>query len=242
MNLHTDLIKNKSFTHPICSELQKHSQEYRVLATLRYLIYQRYDMMTADESPDLQDKKNSVGIEVTVAVNENDMRASRTLSELSQENNTEKIGKSIKRIESCGYSPAPISGDKIAIVASGTSDEDKLIFQRSIRRKMPKYVEYRSKLRTLGLAIVLPEIPTTEAENCCVDWICEEIQKDQNLIDFVYVLSHRFCIYYDVRTALSKKWMVSSSDNRSLCIIARMTAESELTLDDQEWQPSTTNI
>lgn len=68
MKIDTNKIKNKRFTTPIESELQKHSQEYRVLATLRYLYPNRFENMITSESPDLQDKENSIGIEVTAAV------------------------------------------------------------------------------------------------------------------------------------------------------------------------------
>ena len=46
--------------------------------------------MVPGEAPDLQDYENGIGIEVTIAVNENDMRASRAFSELYQgeQNNT----------------------------------------------------------------------------------------------------------------------------------------------------------
>lgn len=57
MKIDTDQIKNKKFTAPIKSELQKHSQEYRVLATLRYLFPNRFENMVTGEAPDLQDKK-----------------------------------------------------------------------------------------------------------------------------------------------------------------------------------------
>ena len=235
MNLHSDVIQNKNYTYSICAELQKHSQEYRVLATLRYLLPQQYEMITAGESPDLQDIKNSIGIEVTAAVRENDMKVSRIFSGLRQQNDEKKAEKRIKKIESCGYSLVPIRGEKISVITSGTSNEEKIFLQESVRKKKQKFEQYRSKFRTLGLAIVLLEIPTTEAEDCCIDWINEELQKDQDSIDFMYVISHRFCIYYDVRMVRSGKWTISNEENRSLCTIARMTAEGELSLDDQEW-------
>ena len=73
MNIYTDIVKNKQYSQPIPSELLKHSQEYRVLATLRYLFPQKYNEMALGESPDLQDCGNGIGIEVTVAIRENDI-------------------------------------------------------------------------------------------------------------------------------------------------------------------------
>ena len=85
MKINTDLIKNKKFTFPIDATLLKRSQEYRVLATLRHLYPNSFEAMTTGESPDLQDSMNEMGIEVTCAVAENDMRASRAFSQLHQE-------------------------------------------------------------------------------------------------------------------------------------------------------------
>lgn len=80
MRIDTDLIKNKNYIYPIQSSVIKHSQEYITLATLRYLFPQRYETMIKGESPDLQDSVNGIGIEVTAAVRENDMKASRALA------------------------------------------------------------------------------------------------------------------------------------------------------------------
>lgn len=99
MRIDTDKIKNKKFIEPIKSEPQKHSQEYRVLATLRYLYPNRFENMVTDESPDLQDNKNGVGIEVTIAVDFRDMRASREFANLQQNNgNTEKYKKPLFQV------------------------------------------------------------------------------------------------------------------------------------------------
>lgn len=55
--------------------------------------------MVPGEAPDLQDYENGIGIEVTIAVNENDMRASRAFSELYQgeQNNTKNAKKQLNQ-------------------------------------------------------------------------------------------------------------------------------------------------
>lgn len=236
MNIYTDLIKNKQYSQPIQSELLKHSQEYRVLATLRYLFPEKYNKMTCGESPDLQDSEKGIGIEVTVAAREDDMKATSDFSKLHQMSSNRDIEKYKSKIESSGHTLIPICGKKFAMCATGTSHGEKHFFQNSIRKKKTKLQRYRNNFGLLGLAIVLPEIPTSEAESCFVDWICEVFQEDDILFDFVYVLSHRFCIFYDLQANRSSKWTFSSEENRLLCAIARMTAEGELSLEDQEWQ------
>ena len=91
MDINTDLVKSKKYITPIKSSIQNSSQEYRILATLRYLYPGRFDNMIKSESPDLQDLGNSAGIEVTVAVRQDDMKASRAFSELCQGEPEKKV-------------------------------------------------------------------------------------------------------------------------------------------------------
>ena len=45
MDINTDLVKSKKYITPIKSSIQNSSQEYRILATLRYLYPGRFDNM-----------------------------------------------------------------------------------------------------------------------------------------------------------------------------------------------------
>lgn len=236
MKIYTDLIKNKCYDCSISPGLLKHSQEYRVLATLRYLFPQKYQTMTSGESPDLQDQEKGIGIEVTAAVRQDDMKASSAFSKLYQVRNSGAVEKYKRIIKSSGYSFVPISGERSAISTTGTSQSEKICFQEAIRKKKGKLQQYRNSFKRLGLAIVLPELPTTEAECHIVDWIREVFREDNNTFDFVYVLSNRFCICYDVQADHSQKREMSKEEDKLLRIIARMTAEGELSLKDQEWQ------
>ena len=234
MKINTDLVKNKKYTTPIKSSALKHSQEYRVLATLRYLYPEKFDTMIAGEAPDLQDHANGLGIEVTVAVNENDMRASRAFSELYQ-GKLKNIERRKKAIESSGYSFIPRNDEKIAIATSGTADGEKHFFQESVRRKTKKLPQYRTNYKKIGLAILLPEIPTSYAEAHFIEWLSECLEETNNLFDFVYVISHRFCSYYDIQTNVTEKNSLTDHESRMLAKIGRMTAEGELSLTDPEW-------
>lgn len=103
MKIDTDLVKNKTFTSSINSHILKHSQEYRVLATLRYLFPQKFDKMILGEKPDIQDIENSIGIEVTAAVKNEDMKAASILSKIRKLDDKQKQIY-INKIVSCGYS------------------------------------------------------------------------------------------------------------------------------------------
>lgn len=234
MKINTDLVKNKKFTSSIKPSVLKHSQEYRVLATLRYLYPQKFDVMITSEAPDLQDSASSTGIEVTAAVKEDDMKASRAFSELNQ-GKTKDIEKRRYTIESSGYSFVTLKDEKVAISTSGTADGEKCFFQESIRRKTKKLQQYRIKFKRIGLAILLPEIPTSYAENHLSEWISEISDESSNLFDFVYVISHRFCLYYDTQAEFTEKRSLTQEESWRLATIGRMTAEGELSLSDSEW-------
>lgn len=110
-----------------------------------------------------------------------------------------------------------------------------MVFQKSIRKKSEKLRQYGKKFKRIGLAILLPEIPTTYLEENCSEWISEVLTEGQNLFDFVYVISHRFCIYNDTHNNVFSKQSLTKEEYKLLSVIARMTAEGELTLSDSEW-------
>lgn len=125
---------------------------------MRYLYPAKFDKMVTGEAPDLQDCENGIGIEVTAAVSENDMRASRAFSELYQ-GEPKDIEKRKKIIESSGYTFVPLVDNKDVISTSGTADGEKYFFQESIRKKTKKLEQYHANYKETGLAIILSEIP-----------------------------------------------------------------------------------
>lgn len=234
MKINTDLVKNKRYNTSIEACLLKHSQEFRALATLRYLFPGKYDAMVNGEAPDLQDCASSIGIEVTAAVKEKDMMVSRLFSELNK-GTPKEIEKRKKTIESSGYTFVPLKNQGVAISVSGTADGEKLFIQESIKKKIKKLPQYRETFRTLGLAIILPETPTIYAEQHIPEWLSEAFNDAEYSYDFVYVLSHRFCICYNIQENSLCKHALSDEESISLTTIGRMTAEGELTLSDVEW-------
>lgn len=202
---------------------------------MRYLYPSKFDTMITGEAPDLQDSASSTGIEVTAAVKEDDMKVSRAFSELNQ-GKPKDIEKRKNIIKSSGYFSVPLKDEKVAISTSGTADGEKRFFQESIQRKMKKIQQYRSNFKRMGLAILLPEIPTSYAENHLSEWITELFDESANLFDFVHVISHRFCLYYDTQAKITEKRSLTQDESLLLATIGRMTAEGELTMTDTEWQ------
>ena len=163
------------------------------------------------------------------------MRASRAFSELYQ-GETKDIEKRKKAIESSGYTFVPLVDNKVVISTSGTADGEKHFFQESIRRKTKKLSQYRANYAEIGLAIILPEIPTSDAETNLSEWLSDILKESNNRFDFVYVISHRFCIHYDMQGNVIEKHSLTSDENRYLVTIGRMTVEGELSFSNsEEW-------
>lgn len=171
---------------------------------------------------------------MTATVDWRDMRASREFANLQQKDGNSENHK--KAITSSGYSISPIKEDIVAISTSGTADGEQFFFQESIRKKIKNLQRYKTEFKKIGLAVILPEIPTSDAETHFCEWIKEVFDESSTVFDFVYVISHRFCIFYDVQEDVIEKRTIDGTEAILLATIARMTAEGELSLNDEEWQ------
>ena len=220
---------------PIQPELLKHSQEYRVLATLRHLFPQEYDNMITRDAPDLQDDEKGVGIEVTLAANPKDTQAARLFSELSLAQPIKAPSLLIKEIESLGYTVQDYPGGRRLVKSGGISSNNETAFKESIKRKSQKIQKYRSAFPRVGLAILLTEIPDRETENNLIQWIEQVDGEIKPTFDFFFVISERFCLYYEPETNISKKRSITREENDQIRSIARKTAEGELTMNSSEW-------
>lgn len=162
------------------------------------------------------------------------MRASRAFSELHQTKDGDNE-KSEERIRASGYKFVPVQGKKVGISTTGTSDSEKVLVQKIVLKKAGKIQQYKKNFRKVGLAILFSETPTSYAEDHCLEWVTEVLNNFQESFDFVYVLSHRFCIYYEIQKNVSEKRCFTENVYKSLSTIARMTAEGQLSLTDPEW-------
>ena len=220
---------------PIQPELLKYSQEYRVLATLRYLFPQEFDNLVTRDAPDLQDKEKGIGIEVTMAANSKDTQAARLFSELSLAQPIKAPSLLIKEIESLGYTVQDCHGVRRLVKSGSISSNDETVFKESIKKKSRKMQKYKSAFPRVGLAILLTEIPARETENNLIQWIEQVDGEIKPTFDFFFVISERFCLYYEPETNISKKRSITREENDQIRSIARKTAEGELTMNSSEW-------
>lgn len=228
MNIDTNRVKNYKFNAPIKSSIQKYSQEYRALATLRYLQPEKFGQMFKGEIPDLQDYANSIGVEITVSVREEDVKVARAFAEKYDDESLREI------IESNGYSLVDLQGRRV-IDTLGTGDSERNRFCKSIQMKKKRIAEYKKSFKNVGLAMLLLDPPTSHAEENFIKWILKFRSDHEENFDFFYIISHRFCIYFDPYTDEYNKYIITSEESRLLSTIGRMTAEGELKLTDAEW-------
>ena len=232
MNIDSDRIKRKEYHSAINPGLQKHSQEYRVLATLRFLFPGKYENMVLADCPDLQDRNSGIGVEVTSSVKNAEMQAARLFSYYVDGTDVERNN---QKLNAMGYSVHNSEIVKSLVSPIETSYGEKVCFQSSIRRKQAKVTKYRKEFNQIELAILLPEIPSTDAEAHFVDWIQELQVENTKGFDSIIILSHRFCIVYSNETKANRKIPLSKEVELLLSKIGRMTAEGELTLSSFEW-------
>ena len=233
MNIYSKSISDVNFISAIAPALLKHSREYRVLATLRYLFPGRFENMIVADAPDLQD--GSIGIEVVAAVKNEDAQAERLFSYYHNPRPNESPATYKEGIEALGYSIQDSGTAPILVAPLGDTNCEELVIKNAIRKKTAKTKRYRSKCASLGLALILPEIPTSEAESNIPLWIQQAIPSNDDKFDFVFVICERFCIYYDGAANHSSRLPINAEENQRLQKIGRMTAEGKLTIGSPEW-------
>ena len=235
MNILTDTIENYYSGHRISSELYKRSQEYKTLAILRYLYPGKYDSMVVSEKPDLQDSAHGIGIEVTTAIPQEEMRAMSEYCKYCSTHGRKEKEKIIDRIQDTGSKLRHVNlGNKSIESLETPRVDEKRIIQSSIIRKIEKINNYDG-FDHLGVALIL-DIPTKNAEDSIINWIKEIItNNDEKIYDFVYVISHRFCVYFDSQTQKHSRREITKNEYKRLSIIGRMTAEGTISLTNPEW-------
>lgn len=228
------MSKKQKFSDKINSQLLKCSYEYRVLATLKFLYPDMYNNMEKGESPDLQDKDNNIGIEVTTLSNNKELAASDAYYKLIRYKN---ISQQIKIINKNNHSLTITDDGIIHMLSFGSYFCDKELFIKVINNKLDKLNEYKNKYKVVGLAVLIVDIICSETEYNIVNIINELYQETNNFYDFIYVISSDFCIYYNVYENVFKKRILSEEENLNLKKIGRMTAENVSNIEtDEKWK------
>lgn len=232
MKLFTDRVNRKDFANRIDAELLKKSQEYRVLGTLQFIFTEKFDKLSVSEAPDLQDADGNVGVEVTTAVSESDMKASSAFCSYKKAVDEKSKKRAERKISETSSEIVLYENGITAMRSSGGMNEE-CEYKKSVIKKVKKSNNYKRVVKHLYLAVVLPEIPSSEAESNYPRWTREIIRNRE--FEEVYVISERFCIKIDLLRGENSFFKISNDQNLAIRKIARMTAEGELDFSSEEW-------
>lgn len=206
------------------------SLELYVLVTLRYLLPDYFSSMEKDESPDLQDGEKGVGIEIVSAAEQKEMWERDIFERFRRESDESKKLVYLQQIEGLGHRLSMLPNGNYSNYTFGTVNVEKMNFINAIKKKVKKAPSYKKNFNSLGLAVVLTEIPTREAEDSFVKWTDEAFSDHGEHFDFVYILSHRFCIYYNLKKKCAQKWDIKDV-YMQLRMIGKKLATNEISMD-----------
>ena len=218
MKINTDLVKGKKYSSAVKPNTLKHSQEYRVLATLRYLYPSKFDTMITGEAPDLQDSASSTGIEVTAAVKEDDMKVSRAFSELNQ-GKPKDIEKRKKTSNQADISLFLLKMKRLRYLPPELPTERNAFFKKAYEERRKKFSSTDQILRGWDLPYFCPKFRPLMQKITYLSGLPNCLTSLQTLFDFVYVISHRFCLYYDMQ---AKKLKSVHSPKMKVCHSLRL--------------------
>lgn len=225
----TDEIRNYEVTAALPFELMKRSEEYRVLAILKYCFPQQFAKLHKAESPDLQDEENSLGIEVTSAISPEDQQISGESLKYAHAKTDAEREKSLQIIRKNG-------GDRNEFSTSypvGTAKKDKANVQNAYAKKLKKLKAYRKRCSRIGLVIII-DIPLFFFED--PEWGKWLIKDNEDEFDFVILLHWSGLDMYDVEAKEYNHIKIERNDMDALNRLGRMAAEGIIKDDDPVWQ------
>ena len=232
MKLNTRRVIEKEFEGRIDSQLLKTSQECRALATLKYIFPNQFNPVMLAEAPDLQDQEKNIGVEVTVAVKKNDMKATSAFCEYKKTDDKKRKELLLKKIDESSSNVTTICNGIEVMISSGSLNEE-AIYKEALRRKIEKSEKYKQVVKQLFLVVIFPEIPSRETEACLEQWTMDVITERE--FDGVYVISERFFMHIDLLVEKVTKYNIEKEENELIRKIGRMTAEGEIKFSCEEW-------
>lgn len=230
----TDAIRNKHFENVLDTHLCKTSNEYASLAALKFCYGEKYRNLKHAEAPDFQDKKNSVGIEVTDSITQKDAQNLSEFVKFAQAKNDKERNKCKYKIIKNG---AKLNGDGSMMTHLARDFEnmrDEIIVAFS--QKLKKVASYREKgFKHIGILIYHEKPIFSDIEQQLSKWL-EETQKGCIYkFDFVYIFHLDGILFYDFATGELNSVSISHKDRQALSNLGRMAAEGEVKDDDPIW-------
>lgn len=231
MKLNTPRIMNKEVSDYIKNEQKlKLSQEYFVLAFLKYKFHDKYKDVIHLDKPDLQGEK--VFVEVTSLDTGKDMMANKEFAKYCKDHDERRI----KTIEGTGNELGDVIGTDFKSMNSGGGynfESDRLLLEKCVCEKITKAKGYDISNRSPELALVKKDRPLLEWLEK-ISFSLEQIVNNQEMYKIVYILFPNGCIYVE-KGKTPQMIDLTQDEYLRLRTIGRMTAEEEINTDDEEW-------
>lgn len=230
MKLNTARVQNKRVNGRIDDKKLKLSQEYFVLAFLKYKFPSKYKDVVHSDRPDLQG--DNVIVEVTTLNADKDMQASKEFAKYIEDRD-ERRAQMIKSTGNVLRSNDVLNA--ISMVSGGgyNFESDFKLLQNRICKKIDKAKGYEINNQTVELVLVKEDRPLKEWLVKMSDSL-ETIVNNQNVYEKVYILFPHSCIYIE-KGKSPNRIVLTRDEYFCLKTIGRMTAEDEITLYDEEW-------
>ncbi len=234
MNLNTERIINNIKYPRTTNQKIKYSQEYCVLAVLKYYFPEEFVNFEHSESPDL--RNDSYGVEVVSITDEKERKVESLfdkyqIASQEKQDTTSFINKIYK-----GYTIDASFGKSFLQYPISTSAKEKKLFLDVIAKKVSKCSDYETKCSRVDLAVYFPEIPTTECLENLPNWARDSFEKNKNKYGRIFFVSNRNLTVVETET-----WTTINSIEipqktwQAFRKIGKLTADGLIKLTDPEW-------
>lgn len=206
-----------AFKRPLDSHLHKRYIERLAYMLLAHIFPKFASTLILQDSPDLQTKDKSIGIEITEAI-------SPEIAQIDGEYTKLRFGKKAEReIENCKQLIEKNGGeiDSIGLSYPVTNSKDEWnIFSNALKKKLKLLPSYREKgFKKIGLFIFFNEPPIPFDPKVAMERFTEIQKNSIDKYDFLLFGYHNGVIVYDFSNMSHKIYHINQDafDNLSLC-------------------------
>lgn len=216
------------------SQIIKYSQEYCVLAALRYFFPDEFANVNHSDHPDL--KCDDYGIEVVSVVDGHERSVEKLFDEYKKAwlagQDTNQMAKKMDNKYSIDTS---FERPRLKYPIS-TADKERILVQRAIEKKIKFIAEYKAEYSHVDLAVFFTEIPTSECLERLLEWTQSSLAVVEERYGRIFFISSR-----NLTVIETDNWVTRSSIDilpetwKALRKIGKLTAEGVIKLTDAEW-------
>ena len=226
-----DFVRNKRFPKAFTPRMRSISIEYTALAVLKYCEGETYRFLRHGDAPDLQDTTNSIGIEVTRAVDQDEamlgsefVKLAAKIDPKEKEKCRERIGQTgAKLTEDWGMTYPPLKPEKEIIV-------------HAFKSKLSKVASYRQKgFSSVGVFIYREDPLFSDTESEWFEWLQSAQAETPDRFGFAYLCYISGLLFYDFKKQVATKREIKQTDLEALLKLGSMAAIGEIKDDDPIW-------